>query len=238
MKNSINNTPDQHGFVLMGTDQLYIDHLPMFYMQNHMYQLIAEITIPETARQQYSKDQEAHPESFYILGNLENDKFTLPSVAIGETTTFQADIFRGLPEDPNKDTPLIHNITVKFKQLIRIRHFDFNQKYPENLTYVLFGNENEAFLSHYLTKQPDFMQDIQLKSPPLWLQSEQLKMGVDINFIGLSDTKDANQSPLTATSYNVMYEGQTDTSFDIHIYRNIFFSDKIPNKTPNTKSIV
>lgn len=230
MNNSIDNVPDQHGFVLMGSNHLYIDHLPMFFMQDHMYQMIVEIAIPKAAKQQYLEDQKQHPESFYILGNLQTDLFTLPSVAIGETTSFQADIFRGLPEDPNKDTPLIHDISTEINRIIRLRHFDFNQPYPKNLTYVLFGDEEQAFLSHYLTREPDFMQDLQLKNIPDWLQSEQLKMGVDINFIGITDTPTPCQSPIPEPLYKVMYQGQEDTAFEVEISRNIFFSTAVPNK--------
>jgi uncharacterized protein (DUF2249 family) len=230
MTNSIKEYPDQHGFVLMGSNNLYIDHLPMFFMQNHMYHIILEINIPESAKQSYLEDQKNNPEIFYILGNLETDKFTLPSVAIGEKISFQADIFRSLPNDPNKDKPLIHNITTEIKRIIRFRYFDFNQDYPKNLTYVLFGDEHEAFLSHYLTKQPDFMQDIQLMKTPDWLQLEQLKMGVNINFIEQHDTPTPCKSPfLQGDSYNVMYQGQEDTSFQVKIARNIFFSTQVPN---------
>jgi hypothetical protein len=231
MEHSINNNPDQHGFVLMGSNKLYLDHLPMFFMQNHMYHLVLEVTIPEEAKKAYLADQEKHPDSFYILGNLQNDMFTLPAVAIGETTSFQADIFRGLPEDPNEDTPLIHNITTEIKQLIRLRHFDYNQPFPENLTYVLFGNEKEAFLSHYLTKQPDFMHVVQLKESPEWLQIQQLKMGIDINFTGMQDTPVYCSSPIKTGSYKVMYQGQSDTSFVVKVSRSIFFSTDVPNST-------
>jgi hypothetical protein len=230
------NKPDQHGFVLMGNDSLYIDHLPMFFMQDHMYHVVLDVAIPDDAKSQYLQDQKNNPDSFYILGNLSTDLFTIPSIAIGETNSFQADIFRGLPDDPNKDTPLIHNVKTEIRRIIRIRHFDFNQKYPENLTYVLFGDENEAFLSHYLTKQPDFMHTVKLKTVPDWLQSEQLKMGADINFLDKQGGKVPCESPLAEGSYKVMFQGQENTSVNIEVAGNIFFSTAVPNsKDPCSK---
>ena len=227
--NAIDNTPDQHGFVLFGSKVLYLDHLPMFFMENHMYHVILEVHLPEDVRQQYLDDQKSHPDSFYILGNLASDKFTIPSVAIGEIIAFQADIFRGLPSDPNTDPPLIHNVRTE-KRIIRKRHFDYNIDYPANLTYVLFGNEEEAFLSHYLSKQPDFMDVAALNGVPDWLQLEQLKMGVDVNFSGLESTPPPCSPPLSPITYEVSYEGQDD-HFPVTIARDIFFSTAVPNST-------
>lgn len=222
------NNPDMHGFVLMGMSSLYIDHLPMFNMQDHCYHAIFEIEIPEDAKLEYLADKEKNPNNFYILGNLNTDLFTLPSIVTGDKVAFQADIFNYLPEDPDRDPPLIHNITVNIKRTIRMRHFDFCFDYPPLYTYVIFGNENEAFLSHYLSKLNDFMHVCQLSSPPEWLSLELLKYGMDINFMMHNDP-DLHYPPFESGRFDVMVQGLRGSISPIHISHNIFFSHTIPN---------
>jgi hypothetical protein len=149
MNGSIADTPDQHGFVMAGEQTLFLHHLTMFYMTNHRYQVILRVSIPEAAMQTYVTDRQQQPAGTpYILGNLQTDLMTLPDIANGTVTGFAADIFRGLPQDPNTDTPLVHNVPTAIEQLVHFRHFNANVGYPDQLSYLLFGAGSEAHLAH------------------------------------------------------------------------------------------
>lgn len=228
MKNPIINTPDQHGFILNGTEALYICHLPMFNMPNHMYQVTLEITIPPDARAQYLADRNENPGNFYVLGNLLTDLFTIPDVMLGKTKTFQADIFRGMPADPNTDKPLIHNVQTTITRVVYARHFDYSIPYPDDMTYIIFGNAKEAFIDHYLTMEEDFLNIMALSEVPTWLPADQLAISANVGFTGMSSTPMPENPPLSAGSYQVTFQGQEEV-YELQVGDNIFFDTEIVN---------
>lgn len=226
--NSIANTPDQHGFIMAGTSTVYICHLPMFNMQNHMYQVTLQVQIPPDALSVYLKDKETHPDTFYVLGNLQTDLFTIPDIMLGKTTSFKADIFRGMPDDPNKDTPLIHDIETIIERIVYARHFDYSIPYPEPLTYIIFGNGQETFLDHYLTREEDFMNLIELNKVPDWLPPDLLAISSNLGFTGYPGTTVPENCPLNPGTYTVTFQGQEE-SYPVEVGKSFFFDTEIIN---------
>lgn len=86
-------TPDMHGFVMQGTDKLYLVHLPMFNMANHRYQLIITGDIPAAKMDEYRKARAALPQQFFTLGTAEPT--TLGDIL--RDKKFKAVINKGLP---------------------------------------------------------------------------------------------------------------------------------------------
>lgn len=209
------DTPDQHGFIMAGTQTLFLHHLAMFNMEDHRYQLLIQASIPAYAMQQYVADRATQPpDTPYVLGNLQTDLMTIPQIADGQLRSFSADIFRGAPNDPNTDPPLIHNVQTTIERIVYFRRFDFTFAYPPYLTYILFGAGTEAHLVHYESKQPDFDQVLDLASVPSWLDSEHLSSGVTINFTALPQ-QFYKQNPLTLPSYTVQVGGLGEQTVDI-----------------------
>lgn len=206
---SIVNRPDQHGFAMLGTRWLFLDHLPMFGMENHRYHAIFAAKIPQGAMERFVADRSAHPGIPYILGNLQSDLFSLPEIAVGARQSFRSDIFRGVPADPNHDKPLIHDVPAIILRIVRLRHFIATVSPPKPLTYVLFGRDDEAHLSHYISWKPDF-QHVQDVRRPDWLPPIQLAMGCDICFPDLANSG-YDKSPFTLPEYKAQYEGLPET---------------------------
>ena len=52
------------------------------------------------------------------------------------------------------------NIKVRIDEVWTMDHFELSQfaEYSECQRYFMYGDEEEAFLSHIITKQPDFYQ--------------------------------------------------------------------------------
>ncbi|PYP82943.1 MAG: hypothetical protein DMF61_24780 [Blastocatellia bacterium AA13] len=217
---SIADTPDQHGFVMCGLETLFLCHLPMFYMENHRYQLILQVSIPEYAMAHYAADRRKNPGTPYILGNVQTDLMTIPQMQNRQEVSFVSDIFRGLPNDPNKDKPLIHNVNVTINRIVHYRYFDFNMDYPTSLTYILFGAGTEAHLTHYITKQPDFDQVLDLAESPDWLDIQHLQASVPINIPSLASQVYCS-NPLVNPEYDVQLGGSG--SYRIKIGRSYFF---------------
>ncbi|MGH2852814.1 MAG: hypothetical protein ACRDLF_01290 [Solirubrobacteraceae bacterium] len=229
--NPIANTPDQHGFVMAGLQTVFLDHLAMFAMQNHMYQAILEVSLPPYAMSAYVADRRANPGQVYILGNSQSDLFTMPQVQTRQVAAFAADVFRGVPQEPNTDTPLIHNVTVTIDRVVYFRHFDYTDAYPPYLAYVLYGAGTEAHLSHRMTKEPDFQQVVDLAELPAWLPPLQLRSPVAIDFPALPYTgKTPCANPLAAPAYEVLYAGQPQR-YPVRIGTSFYFDTASLNHT-------
>lgn len=223
---SIANAPDQHGFIMTGTETVFLNHLAMFHMRDHRYQLILRISLPDYAMSRYVADQQENPNTTYVLGNVQFDLMTIPQIQNGELNSFVADIFRGLPQDPNKDAPWIHNVRTTIERVVYYRHFDFSMAYPTSLTYLVYGAGTEAHMAHYMTKQPDFQHILSLVELPDWVPPQQLEAAFHINVPGLPNnplnapTYCAN--PFTTDKYRVNFQGQEDL-YPIQIGRTIYF---------------
>jgi hypothetical protein len=227
----ISDAPDQHGFVMMGTETLFLDHLAMFPMVNHRYQAILRVTVPPYAMAQYVSDRTANPSIVYILGNSQFDLMTLPAIHTRERTSFVADIFRCAPQDPNTTPPLLHNVRVEIVQVIVCRPFDNLFDYPPMLTYILYGAGNEAHLSHYMSREPDFQHCLDLKSTPDWLSPLNLESGVTINFPALKRGELPCANPFTQSSYSVLRGGQASGGGLVQIGNTYWFDTLALNAT-------
>jgi hypothetical protein len=86
-------TPDLHGFVMQGTQKLFLVHLPMFNMANHRYQLIITGDLPIDVMNKYKQARLDFPDQYFTLGNA--NKKTLSTMLADEN--FEAVIDKGLP---------------------------------------------------------------------------------------------------------------------------------------------
>jgi hypothetical protein len=80
--------PDQHGFVMMGTRSLFLEHLSMFSMENHPYHIVLKARLAEYAMATYLAESARDPDRPYILGNVETDRFTMPEVQTGARRSY------------------------------------------------------------------------------------------------------------------------------------------------------
>lgn len=142
--------PNTHGMVLMGMETVYAEHLPMFHTP-HDYQIILELEFPKADLEKYRKNRLAHPEE--LLYTIEPETFVLPEM-VNHTKVFKASVYRGHFE--RGGIKFLDMITFKIKKIIYYKQFDKNEQRPEQLQYILFGNSKEQFLSHLISKRPDF----------------------------------------------------------------------------------
>ncbi|GJM74480.1 hypothetical protein HMSSN036_66960 [Paenibacillus macerans] len=124
-KTSPINTPDIHGFVMFGEKTLFLEHLPMFNMENHEYQLILEISISSDAMQVYNNYRTAHPHVPLVLANSQNNLFTLPDLVSGRRISFVGEILIWETEDPQTNPRLISDVGVNIERSIHYRHFPY-----------------------------------------------------------------------------------------------------------------
>jgi hypothetical protein len=208
------DTPNSHGMFMLGTATLYLCHMPMFTMQDHRYQVILRAHLDESSQAIYLADKGVHPAEAYNLINPDTSRFILPDIAGGKITSYPATVFRGY-SNASGGTPgpqIIPNATVFVDQIVRYRPFNNDIPRPDHLTYVLFGDQNGAYLDHYIALDPDFQHLLQLAEIPAWLSPSQLAAGVEVSFLDLKSTPIGCASPLTEESYGVMFQGVDGTS--------------------------
>ena len=200
--------PHLHGFVVAGHETIFLCHLPVFHEEIHRYQLILRVTLPDSQLAKYRQLRQCYPEDTFILGNIPNDPMTLLTLISGARKAFIGEMFRGFPgEQSNK--PVMQNIPVTIEKVVYARHFDATFDYPPYLTYIIFGAGNEAHLTHYLSRSPDFHHITTLNTLPTWLPQPQLFTGVTLNFptIECARPDTITKDPFSKNQYMVQYCG-------------------------------
>jgi len=90
----------------------------------------------------------------------ENNYFVLPEM-IKKGQKFRANIHYERTEAHPRHIVteyISKNVTVEIVRIIHFRLFHPDDKRPDVLTYLLFGNGSEAFLAHYIGSYPDYDQ--------------------------------------------------------------------------------
>jgi len=254
-------TAHQHAFIVLGRQTVFLCHMTMFDWEVHSYQLILRVTLPEDVKRQYLArlDRPQAPQGAawpgtMFLGNTAGDVFGLPELLTGDKRAFRADMFQGIPPRKKADgwpwrkTDHPHyrvaaDFPVSVDRVVYARHFDFGLKHPDFLTYILFGEGEEAHLHSYQTKDPDFDHMLTLKARPDWLPERKLRASAHVTFDKAQRPYNSPvycDDPLTDGHYHVRYQGQ-GRRYPIHIDKTWWFATAVVNhvdpcpKEPDTK---
>jgi hypothetical protein len=150
--------PSVHGMLIFGNEKIYASHLPLFHTP-HDYQIILELELEKTTKDQFVKDQQLHPE--FTTYSIEPEKFILPEM-IKNPKPFKVNIYRGHFE--RGGVLVIKQITATIKQVIYFRKFDPLEIKASDTRFIVFGNSNEQFAAHHISNHPDFEQIIQVRT--------------------------------------------------------------------------
>lgn len=151
--------PGSHGMLVVGTDVVYLSHLPMFHVP-HNYQLIFEAALDADVLADYRRDSGAHADTYYTL--VPTGRWVLPDMIV-EGASFGADLYRGHFE--RGGTLIRQGITVTVRRIVHFRRFDPGRT-PDPTQWIAFGRGREHFLAHRIEAAPDMDQIVQLASPP------------------------------------------------------------------------
>jgi hypothetical protein len=203
---TIANKPTQHAFVTLGTKTLFLCHLTMYgpgpEMEPHMYQVVLEAALPAWAEKIYQSERCKHPAETYFLGNSPLDLLTVPELNSRCRTWFMADVFRGIPYQTKysrwpweRQKPVIANARVEIRRIVHYRPFALNMNYPKTLTYLLFGAGDEAHMTNWQTREPDFDHVLDLAAVPAWVGERELEAGILIEIPDRPRSPDGGDLP-------------------------------------------
>lgn len=169
----IANMPHQHALMILGTETLFGVHMTQYHTEEHKYQLILELELPDAVKKTVLKARDTEQQDMPVVlcnhpqdVNGDHNLFTIPDLASGGRPTFLADIFLGLPpftpeeeeEDPHffpwaltRVRPVAARFEVRIKRQVMFRPFAHNEILPEFANYYLFGRGQEAHLTHLQT---------------------------------------------------------------------------------------
>jgi hypothetical protein len=150
-----------HEFEMFGDTSVYLSHYPMFG-SIHAYQVLLEVRLSGTEndpRQLYLAHKKQNPSARYSVSpetpGGENDYWVLPEM-MKKGKTFRANIH--WEKTAGHPLYVARNVTVEIVRIIHFRLFQPDDKKRDVLSYLLFGNESEAFLAHDIGSYPDFDQ--------------------------------------------------------------------------------
>ncbi|HEX8493018.1 MAG TPA: twin-arginine translocation signal domain-containing protein [Pyrinomonadaceae bacterium] len=195
--------PGTHNMLVIGERAAYLSHLPMFnklnqaktsYLTLHRYQVLLEATFNGGSKDLSSIYTEDRVKNQAVkMYTLQPEEFVLPrliksAAARSPLSSFKGTVFRGHLERGGQPINQLEDITVNIKRVIHFRQFDPKAKKPSLLEYLLFGQPEELFLTHFISKPPDFDQTLSVKIAGHDFTEAELSQGVRVNIAGRPDT--------------------------------------------------
>jgi hypothetical protein len=182
-----------HGLLMLGVRKLYLCHLPMYSMPAHTFQSILETEIEDSVMENYLKIKRETPSKPLIIFN--ETPMSLQELVNSED--FSGPIFFANDHgDPMGDSLGSTKVIIK-KKLLFEQLFKNSPDYPENLEYYLFGTNMDWHLSHFLSKAPNFEQELDISIPGT---DEVMEAG--ITKISFSAGKEKSRQPITSDPLN------------------------------------
>jgi len=172
-----------HGFVTNGKsgDRIYMTHTPIFSDERHHFQIILQSAFTDpTHIEAYNNLRD----SSYGNGKVQLffDHLALidiESKSIKELTVHSLRYYPDVPTVreglvmPSVSTvlPGFEGAIVRIENILHFRTFDPNMDYPEHLTYLMYGNQSEVFIDHFISRAPNFHSVAKLNNiPSFWKQ--------------------------------------------------------------------
>ena len=189
--------PGGHGMAVVGTDGIFLSHLPMF-MRPHDYQVILAASFGP-ADGTYRQDRKAHTEA--RLYTFSPAPFVLPELFPGtadqppKRTSFSGRLVRNHfeqpPAHPEEPEVIAGDVVVHVTGVVHHHRLDPRAARPSHLGYLLFGRGEERFVAHLITRPPDFDQLLAVNLSGHAFSDDELSRGVVLSIPERPDTPKA-----------------------------------------------
>jgi hypothetical protein len=185
-----------HGQVIIGEGPIYLSHLPMFLYDNrlgpsrghpHHYQVILEVVFSGAGADDYVNDRRETGAPLYTLAPSPFHMLDLiaPVPEDSRLSSFTGTVFRGHFERQDSPQPfdiepevLPNDVKVDVTRVVHAHEFSFHPAPLERLEYILFGEGEELFLAHRITRPPDFDQLLPVRIEDHTFAEEELQRGI------------------------------------------------------------
>lgn len=217
-----------HGFLMLGMKNLYLCHLPMYFMAAHSFQSILEAEIEDSIWKTYLKMKKENPSMPLIILSEYMDLEGLVN-----SNSFLGQIFESNENgDPVGDPLGSSKVTVK-KKLLFEQLFNNSPEYPENLEYYIFGTNKDWHLSHYMSRAPNFEQELDIS-----MLGTDKDMENGITKISFPSEKEKGRQPIKRdplTNNKYMVTMQNGKECEISVVTRLWINNSMLNFVPNSK---
>ena len=217
-----------HNFLMLGTEKLYLCHLPMYHVSAHSFQTILEAEIERTEMEKYLKIKKENPDKPIILFN--ESEMVLEELA-HSSSSFVAPIhFANINGDPDGDP--IGQTKVNITKILLSNKLNENSPdYPKHLEYYLFGTNSDCYLSHYLSKAPNFEQELGISISGTLLDNKVSHLiKISIPSVDEKNKQHITNDPLTQNEYII--ETEKKEKFQISITNRYWINNTMLNPPP------
>jgi hypothetical protein len=189
----------RHGFLLMGKDNVFGCHLPMFFKPAHAFQVIFESSFEDKVKEKYLAIKKDNPGKPLIIFNPKPmEPVSLEEIA--NSGSFECSFYFSTIDGDPDGNPLIENVNILVKKVL-FEPLIQNNDYPENLSYYLYGKDSEYHLSHILTKAPNFQQEIDISISDNIVDTIN-KMNNSITRISIPSLSEKSEQPIVNDPLN------------------------------------
>jgi len=184
----------------------------MYNVAAHSFQVILEAEIEASEMQNYLKIKNENPAKPIIV--LNKSPMVLEELA-------NASSFFGLihfaNENGDPDGEQISSTIVNVKKILLFRPLDKNSPdYPEHLEYYLFGTNSDWHFSHFLSKAPNFEQELDVSlSGNFSNKKESEIIKISIPSEKEKSRQHISRDPLTQNTYSVETENAENLEISI-----------------------
>ena len=212
--------------LLFGDKKVYLSHLPLFSMPVHRYQVLLEATFTKAGtdpQAAYLKDRRAHPD--VRIYTFDPDPFVLPELTAKakKRESFTGRTVRGHFERKG-NAPIDAGVTATVKRVVLFQEFAKDPAPLPQLQYLVFGEPDDAFAAHVITRPPDFDHVLAVRLLDHKFSAEELGRGVRLTFPGRANTAAQRlaDAPLSA---EVVTPGRDTVKLQIQRRSEIYFEE-------------
>jgi hypothetical protein len=156
-----------HGFVTGGRSgrRLFMTHTPVIADDRHSYQVIVQ--------GRFASD--AHVEAYdglrreYGPGLVQifHHHVSMPGIGRRQVRLLPHARVAYYPGNVETDVPgLEADVPVKIDRVIHCHKFEPDTDYPDGLEYLMYGDADDVFIDHHITRAPSFHSVAKLARPP------------------------------------------------------------------------
>jgi hypothetical protein len=159
-----------HGFVTGGRSgrRLFMTHTPVIADPRHHFQVILQGSLVEDA---HVAAYDAVRQSEFANGKVQvfHGHISLAAIGKGEVTLLPNASLQYHPTSPDIGQPfpgLEEDIPVRIDRVLHFHQFDPDTEYPDGLAYVVYGDQDDVFIDHLITRAPSFHSVAKLAGVP------------------------------------------------------------------------
>jgi hypothetical protein len=163
-----------HGFVTGGRtpDRLYMTHTPVLADSRHHYQVILRGRLTDPKHAKIYSDLRASEYGDRVV-QVFHDHLALPEIGSGQIKLLPHASVSYWPGGTQTtigfeqvDIPGLEDVPIALDDVIHFHQFDTEADYPDALSYIMYGDDQDVFVDHFINRAPSFHSVAKLATAP------------------------------------------------------------------------